>query len=345
MKLKVWNDDRCIAHAGGFGSMQRLTHRFLDVNDVCSDEADLVLRWNDALTTVEEMRACPKKQVLYMASNFTDAFSGGSDSYFRKFNWTTAELVAEADAILHTSLAHREFLLRFIAPDAHSKLWQVFPPMFNPAVFHPAPTRPGPLRVVAVALWRDWHRWITIFQAFSIVLRRMPSARLIVGGGYMGADIHRQFNSNIQEAQKSFAEELHILDAIDWRPAVGATHAEQDAHIAETFRMGNVFVHAYFADWGTFTCVEALASGLPVVCGDNGGLPEFAGDCGFQFKYGAGYDSPTMPCPNPAEVAAQILLAYSEGDDLRRRCIARAKQFEAAKVCAALEGFLRKVAQ
>jgi len=344
VRLKLFNDMRCLDHPGGFGSMQRLTQRFLDVDSVPFNEADMALFWNDALTTADQIRAFPRKKVLYLSSNFTPAFVGQAGSYFDRFNKTTADLVACADALSHTSYAHRTFFLQSIAPSAAPKPFHVFPPMFDPTVFHPAPHRFSGLRVVAVALWRDWHRWITVFQAFAIVLRKMPSARLIIGGGYMGPDANRQHPANIQVAQKSYAEELRIFDAIEWRPTGGGSRAEQDAQIAETYRQGNVFVHGYFADWGTFTCVEALASGLPVVCGDNGGLPEFAGDCGFIYRYGAGYDSLTLPPPNPNEVAEKILQAYAGGETLRQRCIERAKQFEVYAVCKGLEGFLRSVA-
>jgi glycosyltransferase involved in cell wall biosynthesis len=198
---------------------------------------------------------------------------------------------------------------------------------------------------VATALWRDWHRWITIFQAFAIVLRKMPSAKLIMGGGYMCPETHREFPCpDVRYMQKSVAEEYHILDAIEWREPLASTHEAQNELIAETYRQGNVFVHAYFADWGTYTCIEALASGLPVVCGDNGGLPEFAADCAFIYKYGAGYDSPTLPPPNPSEVAERILQAYAGGDELKVRCMQRAKQFEASVVCRGLQQFLEGVA-
>ena len=347
MRLRVFNDMRCLDHPGGFGSMMRLTQRFLDVDSVTASDADVALFWNDALTTAEQIRAFPRRKVLYLSSNFTPAFVGQPGSYFDRFNRTTADLVAEADAISHTSFAHRQFFLQYICPSAAGKPSHVFPPMYDPAVFHPAPTPIGGLRVVAVALWRDWHRWITVFNAFAIVLRKVPSARLIIGGGYMGADANRRFPGNVHEAQRAVAEELHIYDAIDWRPTggQGGGRAQEEANLAETYRQGNVFVHAYFADWGTFTCIEALASGLPVVCGDNGGLPEFAGDCARIFKYGAGYDSPTMPIPNPNEVAEKILQAYAGGEALRDRCIARAKQFEAENVCRGLQQFLEGIAR
>ena len=345
-RLKVYNDLRCFAHNGGFGSMQRLTRKFMDVESVPAKDADVGLFWNDSITTPEEMRAFPGRKAVYLSSNYTKAFSGHAGSYF--FDWLgerTRGVVAEADAIAHTSFAHRCFFLQYIAPTAGGKPSHIFSPMFDPAVYYPAPARPQPLRVVAVALWRDWHRWITIFQAFAVVLRKVPSARLIMGGGYMGQETHRKFPcKDVEYQQRSLAEEYHILDSIDWtKPQVDGFDAQANA-IAETYRQGNVFIHAYHADWGTFTCVEALASGLPVVCGDNGGLPEFAGDCAAVYKYGAGYDSPTMPTPNPAEVAERILQAYAGGEPLRQRCIARAKQFEAATVCKGLEGFLRKVA-
>lgn len=345
-RLKLFNDMRCLEHPGGFGSMMRLTRRFLDVDSVPAKAADVALSWNDGITTPADIRAFPGPKVLYLSSNWTPAFCARPDSYFSVFNRTTRELVAEADATVHTSFAHRQFMLCYLCPEAANKPYSIFPPMYDPRGFYPAPERPQALRVVAIALWRDWMRWLTIFQAFAIVLRKVPAARLIVGGGYMGADIHRQFNVNIMDAQRSLAEELHIADAVDWRPAPGEFSREgQDKFIAGTYRQGNVFVHAYHADWGTFTCIEALASGLPVVCGDNGGLPEFAGDCGYIYRYGAGYDSPTMPCPNPAEVAERIIQAYAGGDALRERCIARARQFEAKTVCAGLEKFLREVAR
>jgi len=345
-KLKVFNDLRCTEHNGGFGSMQRLTRRFLDVDNVPAADADVGLFWNDAITTPEEIRAFPRKKVVYLSANYTKAFSGHKGSYFG--DWLeerTRGVIDASDATSHTSYAHRQFVLQYVAPQAATKPFCVFPPMYDPAVFHPAPMRHSGLRVVATALWRDWHRWITIFQSFAVVLRKVPSAKLIMGGGYMCAETNRKFPCNdVPYQQRSLAEEYHILDAIEWRqPTVDGFDAQNQV-IAETYRQGNVFVHAYFADWGTFTCIEALASGLPVVCGDNGGLPEFAGDCAFIYKYGAGYDAPTMPPPNPTEVAAKILEAYAGGDALKERCIARAKQFEAENVCRGLQQFLEGVA-
>ena len=345
-RLKVFNDARCECHNGGFGSLQRLTRCFMDVENVQASDAEVGLFWNDAITTPEEIRAFPRRKVVYLSGNYTKAFSGRKGSYFG--DWLeerTRGVIDAADATAHTSYAHREFILKYVAPQAATKPFYVFPPMFDPAVFHPAAERPAPLRVVAVALWRDWHRWIAIFQAFAVVLRKVPSARLVMGGGYMGRETHREYPCiDVEYQQRSLAEEYHILDAIDWtKPQVDGADAQANA-IAETYRSGNVFVHAYFADWGTFTLIEALASGLPAVCGDNGGLPEFAGDCAFIYKYGAGYDSPTMPPPNPNEVAERILQAYAGGDDLKLRCIERAKRFEAATVCRGLQQFLEGIA-
>jgi len=332
--LKLYGDFLALGHRGGIGSLQRLAKRFMPVEWVAEKDARVGLFWNNGQLTPERLASFKGYKVVYGSGNYVPCMCPEGAST-RKFNDLTARVAAVADAFSHTSLAHREFVVGTIAPSLAKKPWAVLPPTFDPATYRPGPPV-AELRVVAVAFWRDWFRWITIFEAFARVLAKVPGSRLILAGGWL---------PGVMDTQKRVATELNVLKAIDWVYEPDRTCTQEDEIIAAACQRGTVFVHSRFADWGTLTCVEALASGLPVIHGDVGGMPEFVGDCGKKLSFRAPMTSPTLALLDPLEIADAVLELHAKRAELRPLCIERARQFAAPVVYAAYTKWIRECAK
>ena len=116
-------------------------------------------------------------------------------------------------------------------------------------------SRPGPgFRVLFVGKLLYWKGLHLAFHAFANLLRSQPDARFtVIGTGGDARWLHR------------VAERLGIAHAIDW--VDGMSRHE----LLQAYSDYDVFLFPSLHDSGGMAVLEALASGLPVICLDLGG--------------------------------------------------------------------------
>lgn len=334
---RLYGDFRCLGHRGGFGSMQRLVKAFLPVEWVPADaRPDVGLFWADGIITPDELAAFPGKKVLYVSATYTPSMAPPG-SVTAERNKRYIELAGIADVLCHTSRAHRGYFARGLSEAVKAKPWTVLPPIYDGTIYYPPSQRVKVPVIVSVCLWRDWFRWLTILEAFSFVIRKNPAARLILAGSWIPP---------AKENQMAVARELGVHEYVGWHEVTPApSFRDEEIALAQAYHRGTVFVHTRFADWGTLTCMEAMATGLPVVCGDNGGLPEFGGNAALTVPYGSDYDVPVLPILPPDVVARRILDAHRRRRPMRARALARAKPYEVRTVMPAFLDWIMEVTQ
>jgi len=126
----------------------------------------------------------------------------------------------------------------------------------------------------------------TLLQAFALVHVRAPQTvlRLI---GRAGRPEH-------EDAWRQLASQLGIADAVRFEPPADR------AGVAAAMRRADLFVHPSNRETFGVVAVEALASGLPVIAADSGGVTEVLGDD--PDRFGA-----VVAAGDPAALAAAVL--------------------------------------
>ena len=104
----------------------------------------------------------------------------------------------------------------------------------------------------------------TLLRAFAIVHRERPETVLRLIG--------RSFRPEHETAWQRLAGELGVEAATSFEPPVDR------AGVAAAMRRADLFVHPSTRETFGVVAVEALASGLPVVATDSGGVTEVLGD-------------------------------------------------------------------
>jgi len=137
--------------------------------------------------------------------------------------------------------------------------------------------------------------------AFRRVLDSGVEARLEVLGG-AGKDETERFLYTV--------EDLGLPEHVLW---LGERPAET---VAERLREADIFLHASHSEGISNAVLEAMASGLPVVCTDAGGMREAVRD---------GIDGFVVPVRD-VEAMAKALVKLARDPELRRRMGAAARQ-------------------
>jgi glycosyltransferase involved in cell wall biosynthesis len=127
----------------------------------------------------------------------------------------------------------------------------------------------------------------TLLRAFAEVRRQRPRTRLRLIG---------RSPTDAEEAEwHRLAADLGITDAVRFDPPV-----PDRAPIVDAMARAACFVHASTAERFGIVAVEALASGLPVVATESGGVPEIMGPQ--PRRFGA-----VVPASAPEALAAAVL--------------------------------------
>jgi glycosyltransferase involved in cell wall biosynthesis len=143
----------------------------------------------------------------------------------------------------------------------------------------------------------------TALRAFAIARRGFPAARLTVAGS--GPERH---------ALERLASELGVGEAITF------TGRMDNEGMASLYQDADIMINASLADNMPISILEALASGVPVVSTDVGGIP-----------YLVEHDKTALlvPAQNPQAMADAIVLLLSDpslGDKLRQAGLEVARQ-------------------
>jgi glycogen(starch) synthase len=185
----------------------------------------------------------------------------------------------------------------------------------------PAARRPGELLYAGYR--KDTKGIATLLQAFASVRRARPDARLRLIG---------RASSDAEDARwRELVATLEVDDAVSFEPVADR------AVIGRAMRQADLFVHPSPRETFGVVAAEALASGLPVVAADSGGVTEIIGG---RAELGA-----IFPAGNPAAFASAILdaLVRRESFDpslMRSAIVAR---YSPAVVAARLVELYREV--
>jgi glycosyltransferase involved in cell wall biosynthesis len=126
----------------------------------------------------------------------------------------------------------------------------------------------------------------TLLRAFAVVHERRPETVLRLIG--------RSFRPEHETGWQRLAGELGVAPAVRFEPPADR------AGVAAAMRRADLFVHPSTRETFGVVAVEALASGLPVVASDSGGVTEVLGDD--PDRLGA-----LVPVADPAALAAAII--------------------------------------
>ena len=144
-------------------------------------------------------------------------------------------------------------------------------------------------------------------QAIPQVVARVPSVRFVLlGRDCPGVEGHASMRTYIEQT----LEQGNCADHVEFRAPV--THAD----LPDQYRDADIMVVPSLYDNSPYTCLEALACGVPVVGTSAGGMPEYIQDgvCG------------TIVPPGDADALADALIALAEDEPKRQTFSAAARQ-------------------
>ncbi len=195
--------------------------------------------------------------------------------------------------------------------ERHGIASKVVPNIVDLRRFHPADAvaRPlGPRLVVARNLERIYDI-PTAIHAFAVVRQRIPGAQLIVAGS--GPEL---------EKLTALAAKLGIAEAVDF---CGRLDRDQ---MASLYRSADALINPSRVDNMPNSVLEAMASGVPIVSTNVGGIP-------YILRHGV--NAFLVDAEDHAALAASLLHVLSDGDvaaKLRTQALADVQQYAWPKV-------------
>lgn len=131
--------------------------------------------------------------------------------------------------------------------------------------FCPGPRRFGRVRLLSAGSLRDEYMLGSVLPVFEGLWRTHDLELSIVGS--MEPICQQQINDYCQANPKA-AEHIHIVGPV--------ANDDLPAYIQQS----DILIHPRLGDWCPNTVIEALACGVPVVCGSWGGTAELVGNGG-----------------------------------------------------------------
>jgi glycosyltransferase involved in cell wall biosynthesis len=239
---------------------------------------------------------------------------GEAESFFKsQFRWVKPTLA-------HTSLVvvPSGFLEAVFARRAVSAF--IVPNIIDLARFSPSVGRQRGCHLIVTRNLEDIYDIPTALRAFAAIRSDYPAARLTVAGsGPRRHDLEH------------LCEELNIDDAVHF------TGRLDNEHIAELYRSADVLLNPSLADNMPISLLEAMASGVPIVSTDVGGIP-------YLVKHEEG--ALLVPPGQPAQMAAAALRVLGNSllaEQLQAAGIESAQRYTWPKVRERLFGAYEKV--
>lgn len=177
----------------------------------------------------------------------------------------------------------------------HDMVAEVVPNIVDLARFHPATTRPAAPRLLVARNLEAIYDNETALRAFALVLQQHAEARLTVAGTGPQAETLQRLAASL-----GVAERVHFAGRVD-----------RDA-MAGLLRESSVALNPSLVDNTPNSVLEALASGVPVVSTNVGGVPFIVED---------GRTALLVPPRDPAAMAAAVLRVLAD-EALRGRMAA-----------------------
>jgi glycosyltransferase involved in cell wall biosynthesis len=163
---------------------------------------------------------------------------------------------------------------------------EIVPNIIDLARFRPDPSRPPGHHAIVTRNLEDIYDIPTALRAFNDVRRRHPDATLTVAG-----------SGPALPALEALARELGVADAVRF------TGRLDNERIAELYRSADLLVNPSTVDNMPISLLEAMASGIPIVSTDVGGIPHIVEN---------GKSALLVPARDPAAMAAAILRVFDD---------------------------------
>ncbi len=161
----------------------------------------------------------------------------------------------------------------------------------------------------------------TVIRAFAIINQQVANARLIIAGS--GPEM---------DALKFLVSELELEGTVEFTGRIS------NVQIAELYKDANLMLNASLVDNSPNALIEAMASGVPVVSSNVGGIPYLVED---------GKSGLLVPAKSP-EVLARAAIRVLNDDVLRESLVDQgrkvAKRFDKNSVLQMLENEYRTLA-
>jgi glycosyltransferase involved in cell wall biosynthesis len=174
--------------------------------------------------------------------------------------------------------------------------WEI---LYNPVdtnYFRPSSTNPGGLVLLSTGSAQNFYRFECAVRTLEELYRRGVNAKLIVAGRLTWEDDHAKISYEVH----SLINGLGLGDRVELLPPYSRAEAPAIFHRA------HLLLHTKVYDPCPTVVLEAMASGLPVVYANSGGVPELVGG-----EAGVGVTDLTnwdrLVPPDPVSMAEAVL--------------------------------------
>lgn len=175
---------------------------------------------------------------------------GEAESFFQsQFRWVKPSLARASLVVVPSGFLREVFARRAVAT-------VIVPNIIDLSRFSPAADRQRGCHMIVTRNLEDIYDIPTALQAFAVIRRGCPEATLTVAGsGPRRAEL------------EALCARLGIADAVRF------TGRLDNEHIAELYRSADLLLNPSLADNMPISLLEAMASGVPIVSTDVGGIP------------------------------------------------------------------------
>jgi len=172
---------------------------------------------------------------------------------------------------------------------------EIVPNIVDLSRFHPGPPRQASHNIIVTRNLEDIYDIPTALRAFAAIRRTYPDATLTVAGSGPRLDELTQL-----------AQALGIADGVRFTGRI------DNEHMSELYRNADLLLNPSTADNMPISLLEAMASAVPIVTTNVGGIPHLVTDS---------RDALLVPPGDAAAMAAAALRVFTE-DGLAQRLVA-----------------------
>jgi len=305
-----------VSVSGGIVKCLDLAERF--PNSI--ERANLLYLVSSALPERRELlaRAAQRARGKFVLNQNGVAYLAWAGPEWKTFNAPNARVYAMADYVVYQSEFCRQFAEEFLGP-RNGPGEVLYNPVntddFLPREEFDQSTRP-PVLLVAGS-HHDAYRVKRALEALAAIRSEEPAVRLIVAGRLV-------WGPDAETEAREWACDLGVAEVVEF----SGSYSQEEA--PSLFHRADLLVHLKVQDPCPRLAVESMACGVPVVYSATGGVPELVGDdAGVGIP---GQDSfEKMHLPSAEEVAAGIVKALSNRNQLAQQARARAVRLFSAK--------------